>query len=400
MAYPFDDEEFQGLGAIPPDLFMQGGQGPSMGGMVPGFSMDAPQEPVMGEESFYQPPDLQGLPDDFFARLAQTQGPSPFNFQPRQGRGARGIDVILAALQGFGNARTAQGAQRTQQVQQENEAAKQGAREMATWRWRQTQEKRLADANKANIAATAARDRATEAYRSGTTSRLEGQGKETARHNRAMEELAATRLGTQAADDENIATWAENVISGRVQLTNAPQRLRSRILQHIADNNQQIIPTKARDTIGALNAAGEILDQVDELSRKLNRGVGAGRVVAGAQNVIGSALQTNPDATLFKSLGDGMLANMARAAGERGVLTDQDIARARKLIPSLTDSREVASGKIQRLRSYFAELNQKAIQTYASSSPSGAQSGSSGAGGGAVVKWGRDPKTGRPVPMP
>ena len=226
MAYPFDDEEFQGLGAIPPDLFMQGGQGPSMGGMVPGFSMGAPQEPVMGEESFYQPPQLQGLPDDFFARLAQTQGPSPFNFQPRQGRGARGIDVILAALQGFGNARTAQGAQRTQQVQQGNEAAKSAAREMANWRWRQAQERRAVEQHRDNIARS---KEATAAAAARTDKNIAAQGERQDKSIAAMNDRQEKSL---AASEARTQKMVEARTTGR-----PPRRLNASENEALADYN-------------------------------------------------------------------------------------------------------------------------------------------------------------------
>lgn len=170
------------------------------------FPYGAPEVPEeMSMPDFYQPPELQAMPADFFARLAQSQGPQPFSFQPRQD--ARGIDVILAALSGFGNARAAQGAQRTQQVQQGNEAAKQGAREMATWRWRQAQEKRMRDQNAANIAASQARDKATDAYRATTTDLQRGQLK------LAQDKFAFDKTKPAGGGDplKNINTILDNV---------------------------------------------------------------------------------------------------------------------------------------------------------------------------------------------
>ena len=54
---------------------------------------------------------------------------------------------------------------------------------------------------------------------------------------------------------------------------------------------------------------------------------------------------------------EGMLATIARAAGERGTLTDQDAARARALFPvtvpaagALPDTQEVGTKKLAQLR--------------------------------------------------
>lgn len=137
MPWPYDDDPFvPEVGLIP--------QAPVMAPPVSepdyfGEMMSAPQEP---------------MPDDFFARLAMASGSRPFNFQPRPK--PTGLEVILAGLQGFGNARAAQGARRVAETKARNEQAREAAKTLATWRHQERMSKQNAAQNLENIRATIA----------------------------------------------------------------------------------------------------------------------------------------------------------------------------------------------------------------------------------------------------
>jgi hypothetical protein len=67
-------------------------------------------------------------------------------------------------------------------------------------------------------------------------------------------------------------------------------------------------------------------------------------------------MQSDPNLTLAANLRQGFLAKFARAAGEVGTLTDQDIARAEQLVPTENDVPEVRKGKLDKMRSLANEI--------------------------------------------
>jgi hypothetical protein len=75
------------------------------------------------------------------------------------------------------------------------------------------------------------------------------------------------------------------------------------------------------------------------------------RITGGIPRSIGAALQTNPDAALLKNIIDGTLAALIRMY-EKGTLTDKDIARARQLTISLTDSSDLAWKQLSELKDF------------------------------------------------
>jgi hypothetical protein len=98
------------------------------------------------DQAMAVPPEMAGLPiepepipDDFWARMAMAGGPQPFQFNP--GHKPTGLEVLLAALAGFGNARAAGGARRVGQATQRNKEVNENARALALHRHQMAREK-------------------------------------------------------------------------------------------------------------------------------------------------------------------------------------------------------------------------------------------------------------------
>lgn len=195
--------------------------------------------------------------------------------------------------------------------------------------------------------------------------------------------------GTNAeVDPTNIPVIARMVAANQARITDFPQKSRDKIAKWVSDHQIDLLPPKARDTVNTLNAATGIIKRVKNLSAELNtfsmkdksgktKGISGSfeRLREGAVKKVGGLTQTNERAAIFNATREGFLATMARAAGERGTLTDQDIARARSLFPSLLDSKEVAADKITQLEDFVKELRNRAIQTYSTILPEQMQGG-------------------------
>ena len=92
------------------------------------------------------------------------------------------------------------------------------------------------------------------------------------------------------------------------------------------------------------------------------------RTMAGASWAIDRAKQSNPDLNAYEAFGQGTLAPLIRAIGEKGALAEGDIQRGINLIPKtgnkfgeLPDTSVVARQKMKQLRDWFNEaLGKKA----------------------------------------
>lgn len=110
----------------------------------------------------------------------------------------------------------------------------------------------------------------------------------------------------------------------------------------------------------AQNALG-LIDQIFEKADELIPPSGRGPVAIGGGLVrkVGGAVGLDESTRAFQQYKEGTLSLTIRGLGERGVLTDQDVARARKLLPDVTDSTVVRQTKKQALRELLQNrLNQ------------------------------------------
>lgn len=143
------DEDFYGplalANAIPEEVLAQGGMGPALGGMVPGFG--APTEP--DEMALAFPTDEQAMPDDYWSRLAL----SGYQFKPpRITRKTSGVGAVVgglaALLGGYAQARSNRAAREMGDVERENARARENAKYLANRRWQKEQQRRLFEQQK------------------------------------------------------------------------------------------------------------------------------------------------------------------------------------------------------------------------------------------------------------
>lgn len=334
MAWPYDDlppEEPMDIRQAPPLDYGPIGLPDSFGG-----GMDAVEPPP-------QHPD----PSGYWLNLARGGGIQVPHFQS-----PTGLEVILSALAGFANQKAAMAQHGASETEKKNALLRESASNLAKQRWEQRKLAASQEAARATL-------QSNEAYRRDVLG-------ETRKHNRAMEarpSLAAPSGRYGVGGDP--ASWADLIIKGQADLSNVPLGIRNQVADAIGGSGETLVPKKARDTIGALNAASAIVDQLEGMSSLVPRGTGVGgRLIQGAKNIAGAMTQSNTPAAQYNSTAAGVLANLARAMGERGVLTDQDIARVQKQIPTLRDSRELERSKFKALRELLAEFQQRAVRTY------------------------------------
>lgn len=98
---------------------------------------------------------------------------------------------------------------------------------------------------------------------------------------------------------------------------------------------------KSTRGLNSLNQLGELYSQA---------GGGQSRAGGFLQNVLGKAGESS-QVNAYNQVRDGLVAGIARALGETGVLSDQDIARYKKMLPNITDNPEEAQIKIETLKS-------------------------------------------------
>jgi hypothetical protein len=172
---------------------------------------------------------------------------------------------------------------------------------------------------------------------------------------------------TESTENPAIVNWAAKVQNGEAELTNVPEKYRTPVVSYMEQNGLTIVPRKARDTIAALGQAGGIVDQLKTLATELNPQFAktpAQRVTKGGRLAVGAFLQSNQKAVEINRFKEGILSTLSRATGERGVLTDQDIARARNLLPRLTDTAQTVEGNLKQLDILFNEFRNRALETY------------------------------------
>lgn len=110
----------------------------------------------------------------------------------------------------------------------------------------------------------------------------------------------------------------------------------------IADENR-----KRRDELAGAEA---LLGEIEDLSGKVNTFGVVGRATGYLGRTVGASTQWNEDAARLQQQG-GLLASVARSlGGERGVLTNQDIARVSQLVPNIHDTQAIAQDKLRELR--------------------------------------------------
>ena len=179
-----------------------------------------------------------------------------------------------------------------------------------------------------------------------------------------------TKLGMETqtlSDTKQIQDYSNGIARGDATITNVPEKFRSQVLADMEARGLLSLSDTQRNTLNAVNAANGTLDELNNLytsiQDKFAESAG-GRLVSGSLLAFGAFSQTDPQASQFNSFKEAILATLSRALGERGVLTDLDIDRARQNLPNLTDTKEVAEGKLQRMRNLMVEFQNRSIGTF------------------------------------
>jgi hypothetical protein len=147
-------------------------------------------------------------------------------------------------------------------------------------------------------------------------------------------------------------------------LTNVPVKDRAAVAQYINDNGIDLLPQKARDSMAAINAGKVVASKIKDLSAGMNESAPAVSLLSGLfKSGYGKIGQPN-QAAVMGDLGKSLVSTLSRALGEKGVLTDTDVKRAKSLIPTPYDSKGRAAQKMKLLDDFFTELTGRTMQTY------------------------------------
>ena len=112
-----------------------------------------------------------------------------------------------------------------------------------------------------------------------------------------------------------------------------------------------------------VNQAKQGLNLVDVLENQYSKvqqeGLTAGSpglgILGGVRGSAAALSQTSPNAAAYENTKQAFLSKLARASGEKGVLTDQDIKRIEKTIPSFYDTPDTAAAKLAIVRQIIGD---------------------------------------------
>jgi hypothetical protein len=123
--------------------------------------------------------------------------------------------------------------------------------------------------------------------------------------------------------------------------------------------------TKLKEANATFSSADALLSTVEQYANKIVTATSpAGIPSQFLSTKLGSLLKTNPDAVLFDSSISAFSSLLTRAAGEKGVLTDQDVARIINGLPTRTDTVQSATKKVEALRSIYEATKNGVFDSY------------------------------------
>ena len=135
-----------------------------------------------------------------------------------------------------------------------------------------------------------------------------------------------------------------------------------------------VSPT-VRGTLNTFNQGLTIATQLESQLGGLNLADSTASTISRGTRLTAEALLPSTPAGLYESQKGAFLTIMARAAGEKGVVTDNDVARIAKALPGFFDTKDSANRKIKDLKSIFTEINARAKAGYTGSPLSGVDGG-------------------------
>lgn len=190
----------------------------------------------------------------------------------------------------------------------------------------------------------------------------------------------AQNSGTGSGSSANLDVWANGLMTGQFGLQNVPMGLRNAVLGRIQELGGNVISTtfagKAKDAIASFNSAEGMLQQIEDLSAPIaNAGNFVTANLGGLMGWIGGKTGASQNSKLYMNTRDSFLSLLSRAAGEKGVLTDSDIARIKNALPALNDTAVVKEQKLKILRGLFSNIKTGALNAYTQPLGSSSQSG-------------------------
>ena len=122
---------------------------------------------------------------------------------------------------------------------------------------------------------------------------------------------------------------------------------------------------ESADAIANFNSAQNQLDVIENLADRIITAQSALGLPGQAIKVkFGALTRSNPDARLFKDEIDAFLSMLTRSAGEKGVLTTQDVDRIKRALPTELDTVEIADRKMQTLRTLFESIARGRVNAF------------------------------------
>lgn len=142
----------------------------------------------------------------------------------------------------------------------------------------------------------------------------------------------------------------KNKTTGQIRIVSKPTVATGAATSQQFKNLKTYI-TGAQASLEQLKKKMETIDFPKNLAERYTKGVA---------NKLKAATQADSNLARFNAIKNGIVSLMARARGEVGVLTEQDIQRVKDSMPNLDDTQDVAMGKLADINLIFNEFLQKA----------------------------------------
>lgn len=140
---------------------------------------------------------------------------------------------------------------------------------------------------------------------------------------------------------------------------------------------------KVQESLQSFSSASALVDQIVNLTSSVltaENNPGAQSIQAARLKAIELAptISMDDNAKQFISARNSVLSLLTRAAGEKGVLTNQDIARVAEALPSYGDNAELAAKKAANFSSVLKSVLTGALSAYIGTPNGGSSSGTTG----------------------
>lgn len=132
-----------------------------------------------------------------------------------------------------------------------------------------------------------------------------------------------------------------------------------------ADDLDQTAKNKIREATATFASADSMLKEIEGLARNvITAQTFFGRITQAANLSLEALTQENSDASVLLSSINAFSSLLTRAAGEKGMLTNQDVQRIINALPKITDKVEVLDKKLKTLRSVYESGKKGTLEAY------------------------------------